>query len=321
MTTLEFVPSPPHMVGPTWQRLSDGGFWLPERSLGYGVVNWMYQYLKQPNGPDAGKPFIPTDEQFRFLIWWYAVDEHSGRPVYRDGVLRRLKGWGKDPLAAAMSLAELCGPVAFAGWDIDGQPIGAPRSAAWVQVAAVSQDQTRNTFSLFPAMVSKDMKDEYRIDAHRTLVYSEAGGIIEAVTSSPLAMEGKRPTFVILNEIQWWLETNSGHEMANVISGNVDKAAFGQCRSLGICNAHRPGEESIGERDWLASLDMQSGDVFDSRFLYDALEAPADTPVSEISEVDPTESPETRVEYERLLKQLRDGLEVARGDAVWLDLD
>src|SRR5690554_4365979 len=117
----ELIPAPSHIIGPTWRRRKDGNWYLPEKTLGWGILNWMASYLNQPSGPDAGKPFLPTLEQARFLLWWYAVDER-GRFTYRKGVLRRLKGWGKDPLAAAMSLAELCGPVVFSRWDENGEP-------------------------------------------------------------------------------------------------------------------------------------------------------------------------------------------------------
>lgn len=311
----ELVPAPSHLIGPTWRRTVDGGWWLPEKSLGWDILNWLFEYVQQPSGPNAGDPFLPTMEQARFLLWWYAVDE-NGRFVYRNGTLRRLKGWGKDPLAAAMSLVELCGPVVFAGWDNDGNPVGTTRSAAWIQVAAVSQNQTRNTFTLFPAMVSPQLKEEFGLELNKTIIFSKAGGMIEAVTSSPTSMEGKRPTFVVLNETQWWLENNSGHEMSNVIDGNVTKASFGGCRALAICNAHRPGEESIGERDWDAYQDVLAGNAVDTGFLYDALEAPADTPVSELADL--SEDPEA---YEKALQKLRDGLEIARGDSIWLDID
>ncbi|MGB0972700.1 MAG: hypothetical protein ACPGVG_17345, partial [Mycobacterium sp.] len=99
-------------MGPTWQRVEDGSWYLPEKTLGWGVLNWWAKYVKTPGGTDAGSPFLPTLEQARFVLWWYAVDEH-GKYAYREGVLRRMKGWGKDPLCAALALAELCGPVAF----------------------------------------------------------------------------------------------------------------------------------------------------------------------------------------------------------------
>jgi hypothetical protein len=309
----DLLPAPAHVIGPTWRRLRDGRWWLPERSLGRSVIDWMAGYLATPGDPDS--PFLPTLEQARFLHWWYAVDQ-SGRFAYRAGIFRRMKGSGKDPLVAAMSLAELCGPVAFSHFDRDGNPVGKQRASAWIQIAAVSQDQTRNTFTLFPAMATKRLCEDYSIELNKTIIYTKAGGMIEGVTSSPLALEGKRPTFVVLNEVQWWVESNSGHEMFNVIEGNVTKSPGGVARYLAICNAHRPGEESIGERLWDNYQAVESGQAIDTRILYDALESPADTPVSEIPS--PDEDPEG---FRSGIEKLREGLSVARGDAVWLDLD
>jgi hypothetical protein len=308
------APAPAHIVGPTWQKLENGDFYLPEHTLGDEIVNWMWKYVVQPSGPRAGENFLVTEEQFRFLLWWYAIDG-MGKFIYRNGLLRRLKGWGKDPLAAAMALAELCGPVQFSHWNGD-KPVGKPKASAWIQIAAVSQDQTRNTFTLFPAMASKTMKEEFGLEVHKTIIYSRAGGMIESVTSSPLALEGKRPTFVIKNETQWWIESNQGLEMANIIRGNVTKGAYGTCRSLSICNAHRPGEESDAERDWDAWQQQQAGEAVKTGFLYDALEAPADTPVGEIAEL-----MEDEEAYLAAIQRLREGLEICKGDADWLDTD
>lgn len=315
MDESDLIPAPSHVIGPTWRRKKSGGWYLPEKTLGWDILNWLSEYVLQPAGPNAGEPFLPTLEQARFILWWYAVDS-NGRFVYRKGVLRRLKGWGKDPLAAALALVELCGPVAFSHFDSMGNPVGKQRSAAWIQIAAVSQDQTRNTFTLFPPMASAKLREEFGLDLNKTIIYTRAGGMIEAVTASPLAMEGKRPTFVIKNETQWWLENNSGHAMADVIAGNVDKAAYGGCRALSICNAHIPGQESDAEKDWEAFQAVQAGDAIDTGLLYDALEAPADTPVSEIP--NPDENPEG---YAAGIAKLREGLICARGDAVWLDVD
>ncbi|AEV52082.1 terminase large subunit [Rhodococcus phage RGL3] len=207
--------------------------------------------------------------------------------------------------------------MAFSHWHpITGEPIGKPKPSAWIQIAAVSQDQTRNTFTLFPALVSDKMKETYGLDLNKTIIYTKAGGMIEGVTSSPLALEGKRPTFVVKNETQWWVETNDGHTMSEVIAGNVDKAAYGGCRSLSICNAHVPGQDSDAERDYQAFNDVLAGKAIDTGLLYDSLEAPADTPLSEIPS--PTDDPEA---HELGLQRLYEGLLTARGDAVWLDLD
>lgn len=304
----------PHVIGPTWTRDDDGKFILPKYSLGWGVINWLYAYVLTPGGPHAGQPFMPTMEQARFILWWYAVDE-DGKFIYRSGILRRLKGWGKDPLAGALALVELCGPVEFSHFE-GGRAIGKPKYDPWVQIAAVSQDQTRNTFTLFPALTSPKLKEEFKLDLNKTIIYDGRGKMIEGVTSSPLALEGKRPTFVIMNETQWWVEANDGKAMAKVIEGNVTKSAYGTCRSLSICNAHVPGQDSVGEDDWEAYLKVQAGKAMDTGILYDALEAPSTTPVSEIPSLD--EDPEG---FKAGIEELKRGLEVARGDATWLDID
>jgi phage terminase large subunit-like protein len=310
--------SPPHVIGPTWARTLDGHWFLPERTLGWEILNWLYQYVRTPGGDFAGEGFVPTDEQSRFLLWWYAVDE-NGKYTYREGMLRRLKGWGKDPFAAALALVELCGPVAFSHFDSSGNPVGKRRHGAWVQIAAVSQDQTKNTFRLFPIMISQQLKRDYNLDVNKFVIYAGDGGVIEAVTSSPASMEGNRPTFVIKNEIQWWGrgpggEANDGHEMDAVITGNLGKTA--NARALSIFNAHVPGTESVAEKAWDNYQDVVGGKVVDTGILYDALEAPADTPVSEIPSK--AEDPEG---HEKGVERLRQGVLVARGDSYWLPVD
>ncbi|AEJ95016.1 terminase large subunit [Mycobacterium phage Gruunaga] len=332
----ELAPSPPHIIGPTWQKTTDGEWYLPEKTLGWGVLKWMSDYVNTPGGHDnpdrlkllielseAGlleneNMFIPTSEQVRLVLWWYAVDD-KGQYIYREGVIRRLKGWGKDPFTAALCLAELCGPVAFSHFDADGQPVGKPRPAAWITVAAVSQDQTKNTFSLFPSMISKKMKAEYGLDVNRFIIYSAVGGRIEAATSSPASMEGNRPTFVVQNETQWWGQgpdgkVNEGHSMAEVIEGNMTKVEGS--RTLSICNAHIPGTETVAEKAYVEWQDVQSGKSIDAGMMYDALEAPADTPISEI----PSQK-EDPVGFEEGLEKLRQGLLIARGDSTWLPIE
>lgn len=336
MTSVELAPAPPHIIGPSWRTNVDGQWHLPARTLGWGVLSWLSDYVNTPGGHDdpdrlrmliamseAGIPvnenmFLPTDEQVRLILWWYEVDE-TGQYVYREGVIRRLKGWGKDPFAAALALAELCGPVAFSHFDKDGDPVGKPRNAAWITVAAVSQDQTKNTFSLFPVMISKRLKADYSLDVNRFIIYSAAGGRIEAATSSPASMEGNRPTFVIQNETQWWGQgpdgkNNEGHSMAAVIEGNMTKVEGS--RTLSICNAHVPGTDTIAEKAYVEWQDVQSGKSIDSGMMYDALEAPADTPISEI----PSER-EDPAGFAEGLEKLREGILVARGDSTWLPVD
>lgn len=288
--------------GPTWEVGEDGKFLLPERTLGWEVLAWAHEYLLQPDGPDAGSPWKYTPEQARFLMWWYALDER-GRFSNRYAMLRRSKGWGKDPFAATVCAAEFVGPCRFDGWDAQGRPVAAPHPASWVITTAVSKDQTRITMSLFPVMLSGSCIDEYSIDIGKEILYARGNrSRLEAVTSSPRALEGARSTFTLKSETQHWLRTNDGHKMAEVLTRNAAKARDASSRIMSISNAHEPGEDSDAEHDWEAHLEVLKGTTRAKGILYDSLEAPP--------------SIDLKNEEELLL-----GLHAARGDSVWLDAE
>ena len=297
----------PTYIGPTW-RHRDGGygpnpcddscteFDFPERTLGYQIVAWCKNYLLG----DDGKPWKFTPEQFRFILWWYALD-HRGRFIYRTGVLQRLKGWGKDPLAAVLCLIEFVGPCRFKAWDpsVPGGAVGKPHPRSWVQVAAVSRDQTVNTMSLFPGLMSQRLIEEYGIKAGNELIRAHMGRCrLEAVTSSFRSLEGKRATFVILNETHHWVVGNGGPKMYETVDGNSTKMGT---RYLAITNAYLPGEDSVAERMRDAYERIVEGRAADVKFLYDSIEADPRTPLT----------PEA---LEVVIPKIR-------GDATWLDIE
>ena len=147
----------------------------PDLTLGWDVLQWTSDYLLQPDGPDAGESWRFTPEQARFVLWWYAINP-QGRFLYRSGMFRRMKGHGKDPLAAALCCVEFVGPCRYGGLDRQGEPIAEPHSASWIQVAAVSKDQTRNTMTLFPGMLSrKAIRNTASTSARRSFTPMRAG--------------------------------------------------------------------------------------------------------------------------------------------------
>lgn len=142
----------PVSVGPTWAENPDWDgvnpgerYKLPHWTLGWQAASWVHENLLN----DEGEEFRLTAEQLRFLLWWYAVDGH-GRFVYRQGILQRLKGWGKDPFGAVLMAIEFIGPCRFAGWArvdmpdrnlLRGDPVAKENGLAWVQAVAVSLSQ------------------------------------------------------------------------------------------------------------------------------------------------------------------------------------
>jgi hypothetical protein len=296
----------PVCIGPTWRKDAKhpSGFAYPKLTLGWAALYWAFDWLQLP----SGEPWLCTPEQERFVCHWYAIDSR-GRFLCRDGVLQRLKGWGKDPLGAVLAAIEFIGPCRFdeqAGTVLDPwgneHPAGVPHPQAWVQTAAVSKDQTRTTMTIFPWLFSKAAIAEYGIDLGKEIIYADHGARrIEAVTSSPRALEGARSTFVLRNETHHWISTNEGHEMDRVIARNLAKSKDGQSRALSITNAYEPGEESVAQLAREAWESVEAGRVVDSGMLYDSREAP----------------PEARL----LAEEAPAVLEAVRGDAHWLDIE
>src|SRR5689334_22529459 len=122
-------------------------------SLGWQVHDWIVDHLSVPDGPFAGEPLEFTDEQLRLLVRFYGLDDR-GKSLFRRASKRASQGWGKSPVLGAIALAELAGPTVFDGWDSDGEPVGRPPTTPWVQVAAVSEDQTDNTYAAAYSMIS-----------------------------------------------------------------------------------------------------------------------------------------------------------------------
>lgn len=287
----------PVAIGPTWRRGNDGKFILPKHTLGWSALLWTAQWLQH----EDGTPWRYTPEQARFVLWWYAINE-NGKFVYRDGVFQRLKGHGKDPLVATLSAFELVGPCRFGGWSKDHEPIVVDNPSAWIQIAAVSKDQTRTTMRLFPTLFTKRAISEYTIAIGREIIYALHGQrVIEAVTSSPRTLEGGRGSLIIKNETHHWLANNDGHEMAAVIDRNAAKVKGGTARSLSITNAYDPSEESVAQLEREAWEAMESGTSLATGLLYDSLEAPPEAPLT--AEAAPAV------------------VSAVRGDSTWLDVD
>lgn len=336
----------PARLGPVWDKdpTWDGprdpeGYILPHLTIGWQAIRWGENNLLSDDIDPVTQrrlPFQLTAEQMRFVLWFYAIDER-GRFAYREVILQRLKGWGKDPLAAFIAAVEFVGPCRFSGWatasskgehaalrDMGltiGDPVAKPHPRAWVQVAAVSQTQTKNTMLLFNGLFTDECKAEHGIDIGQTVIYAYGGmKQIEAVTRNPRSLEGNRPTLVIKNETHHWVDSNFGTAMARAIERNATKAKGGAARTLSITNAPDPSEESVamGERD--AYELIAAGDAMDVGMLYDSLEAPASARLRPKFDDDVEAEMSDQALEELTRRYLRRILEEVVGDAWWLDI-
>lgn len=286
--------------------------WKPSRrgevpTLGFSVLEWMTEFLAAPDRAEYA-PFEPTREQAQFIVNFYALDSRSCKRRYRRGVLSRPKGWGKSPLLAAIACAEALADVVPAGWDDRGQPVGRPWSSLrtpWVQLAATSEDQSRNSWApLLEMLRGGPAVDEYPGLEPLDSFVNLPRGRIEAVTAAAASREGNRPVFCVLDQTEAWTASNGGVKLAATLRRNLGKTGGSSIESP---NAFIPGLGSVAEASAEYCHRIREGDARDDGLLYDHQEAPADTDLTD---------------RESLLR----GLAVAYGDSAqpvggWVNLE
>lgn len=272
-------------LGPTWDWDEQSRqFVLPEYSLGPVIILWMMTYLRSPQDPS--KHFELTPEQARFICWMYAVDENGEWLYPKEIYLQRSKGWGKDPLGAAILLAELCGPVRFSHWgqDSNGTRIAMGKKVVnpLVQMMAVKHDQNKNTTLNFPVIISQRLIKEYRMTVNNESVTLKDGGRIEIASSqNGGSIQGNGPTFIMFNEIQHYTDASS-HNSFEIAQGNASKR-YG--RTLAIFNAPNPNENSIANLKREAYIEMKAGRAYDVNYLYDSLEGSSKQPLETAEQI------------------------------------
>ena len=275
---------------------------FPDLTIGHYVEAWMRRWLIQPNGPAAGQRFRPTQRQTLFLAWWYAVDE-DGRWLFHHGVRRLAKGSGKSPFAAALALAEFCGPVRVA--DIDprrGLVVARAMDMPLVQIAATAESQTGNTMRMVRAFAAKgsEVVLEHGLDPGKTKYYKLPEGTLEVITSSATAAEGAEGSCTTADETEHWKPANGGVELGSTLEDNLAKSGS---RMVETSNAWIPGEDSVAEDTFDAWCEQEEGRSRNpSRILYDAVISPPDTDWS-----DPD--------------SIREALEEVYADCWWVDVE
>ncbi|KDN84385.1 hypothetical protein [Kitasatospora cheerisanensis] len=265
-------------------------------TLGWQVLDWMMAYLAAPDRPEY-EPFIPTREQAEFVLRYYELHPGTGKRAVRRGVLSRPRGWGKSPFLAAIACAEALGPVVPDGWDAAGEPVG----MGWervrtplVQVAAVSEDQTRNTWVPLLEMLREGPAcDEYPGLEPLDSFVNLPRGRVEQVTSSATSRKGNPGVFVVMDQTEEWMRANGGIRLAQVLRSNAAKIGGSTLESP---NAYIPGMGSVAEESFAFWKAIQEGRTRGDGLLVDHREAPPET--------DPTDR-----------ESLVAGLRVAYGDS------
>lgn len=249
-------------------------------TLGWYAIDWLAENLAAP-ACDEYEPFVPYLEQEDFLLKWYELDPVTGKFRRDRALLGRGRGWGKSPLLAGISALEALGDVVPDGWDADGQPVGKPWrrvKTPLVQIAAVSEEQTRNTWQPLLEMIRNGpVMDNYPgIDPMETFIALPKGRM-EQITASAGTVKGAPGTFGVLDQTEEWM-TRNAKRLANTIRTNVAKNGG---RTIESPNAYIPGEGSVAEESAAYAAAIVEGRVKHKGLLYDHREAPADTDMAD----------------------------------------
>jgi hypothetical protein len=238
--------------GPVFEKLDDGSFKQPEKTLGKHVVQWVMKNLRL-----NGKPLVPTPEQYRLIMWMYAIDS-EGRWLYNRTLHIAPKGWGKDPFGAMFCAVELCGPSRFSHWDEKGNPVPMRCEEAWVQIAAVSLSQNENTLKYLKGMFSPEAIERYQIEIQAETIWAfNRRSKIHSIASSSLSLEGNYPSASMQSELQHFFESNGCHKLFKVLKRNLDKV--NNSHSYFTTNAYNPNEGSIAQMLHEKWMDQQAG--------------------------------------------------------------
>lgn len=245
-------------------------------TLGPAVLDWIIENLAAPDRADY-EAFVPTLEQAQFILRWFEIDPRTGKRRHRRGVISRPRGWGKSPFLAALAIAEALADVVPDGWDADGRPVGKPWSTVrtpYVQVAAVSEFQTKNSWAPLLEMLEGPVVDNYvGLEPLDTFVNLPRGRI-EPITSSARSVKGNKALFAILDQTEEWTASNGGVRLAEVMRINAAKLGGTTVESP---NAFTPGEDSVAEQTAEYYKNILEGQAKDDGLLYDHREAPPET--------------------------------------------
>jgi hypothetical protein len=243
-------------------------------TLGWYVLDWISENLAAP-GKSEYEPFAPYLEQEDFILRWYEIDPVTGRFKYHRGLFGRPRGHGKSPLLGALAIVEGLADVVPDGWDANGQPVGKPWSSIrtpLVHIAAVSEEQTKNTWQPLLEMVREGpVLDNYPgLEPLDTVVFLPKGRI-EQITAAARTTKGAPVTFATLDQTEEWVPSNGGPRLAQAIRTNAAKNGG---RTLESPNAFIPGEGSVAEKSAEYAADIREGRAKNPGLLYDHREAP-----------------------------------------------
>jgi hypothetical protein len=256
------------------------------------VPSWIEQHCVVPDGFRAGEPLSLYEYQLEYLGHFYLVKGDAqwipADPikapafVYRHGTIVGPQKLGKDPMIAAQICLEGVGPALFAGWagkddgyacrdfgcrcgweyayDL-GEPMGMPWPTPRIQITAVSEDQTDNTYGALRPMIDNGPLHDLIPKTGEDFIRLPGGTEcwIRTVTSSAPSRLGNPITHASQGEVGLWTARNGMKKLAQVQGRGL--AGMGG-RASATTNAWDPSEDSIAQMRYGSPLHPRLPDVY-----------------------------------------------------------
>lgn len=244
------------------------------------ALDWIEAHCIIPDGFRKGGPFLLYRWQVQFLGHHYLVRGDAvwdpGNPVLGPAFVYRRSGIvapqkiGKDPLEAAQICLEGDGPALFAGWAgrddgwscrdhgcgcgweyayEPGEPKGMRWPTALIQVTAVSEEATGNTYQALRPMIDDGPLHDRIPKTSEEFIRLPGGGRIDVVTASAKSRLGQRVTFASQGEAGLWHRRDGMIGQRGVADTQYRGLAGMGGRAVWHTNAWDPSEESLASRE------------------------------------------------------------------------
>ncbi len=244
------------------------------------ALDWIEAHCVIPDGFRKGAPLALYGWQLRFLGQHYAVRPDAvwnpTNPVLGPAFVHRRSGMvgpqklGKDPMEAAHICLEGDGPALFAGWAgkgdgwscrdhgcgcgweyayDPGEPMGMRWPTPLVQVTAVSEDATDNTYSALRPMIDQGPLSDRIRKTSEEFIRLPGGGRIDVVTASAKSRLGQRVTYVSWGQAEQYTKANGMLGQMGVAEVQSRGLAGMGGRGAWQANAWDPSEASWAQRE------------------------------------------------------------------------
>lgn len=191
------------------------------------------------------------------------------------------KGAGKTELAAAIAIAELCGPVRFGGWKPDGTPIGIAVVAPDIPIAAASFGQADLLFGAAKTMVEEGPLNDFLEVYETEMLIKDQPGRMYRVAAAQGTNDGKKATFFVADEVHEWVGSKARVHL--VISNALTKRR--DAWQLDITTAGVKDEGSVAEKAYEYGKKIESGEIVDPSFFFDWTEPSRQYDITDPDEV------------------------------------